>query len=330
MKFNYLSLALLFFIGLISFTSCDKENLDTNTTEVNENTPEVINCNLEVYIEQEGVDLLTAYPADGTAPYAYVWSTGETTSSIEVPEGTYSVTVTDADGCIAEHSITIDNNGSDCQDFWIDWAAGNETATVFVGGGTAPYSITWSNGEVATGVTEHTINGVPGETYSVVVVDNNGCTETASITIPNGTDPCNSFEMSVQETIPNSGNLYANAFGGTSPYAFVWSTGETTQSINVLSAGTYSATVVDATGCTLTESITISEPDPCSSLGIEFSPADPTNDMLTAYVYGGSEPYAFNWSTGETTATISFTAGNAYTLTVTDANGCVVTDTIQL
>ncbi|MEM1319163.1 MAG: hypothetical protein AAGG75_02840 [Bacteroidota bacterium] len=325
MNFN-IKYLLLFFLGTALLSSCTKENLDETNIEENDVTESVV-CDLSVTIETTAFGAtLMAVANDGTAPYTYLWSTGETTQEIRVTtSGDYEVTVTDAEGCTATATISA-NNSNPCDLFGVSvemTAAGSLGAIVT--GGTAPYSYLWSTGETTEQITP-TASG----TYSVTVTDAEGCTSAASA-IATVSTPCDRLVVVVDSAMTGAGVvLTATVTGGTAPYAFAWSTGETTSDIIVTTDGTYEVTVTDAEGCVVTASMMISfSTDPCNGLRIFFD-TDAAGTMLRAVAQGGTAPFAFLWSTGETTEFISVMSGMTYTVAITDAEGCMVEDSYTI
>ena len=270
----------------------------------------------------------TASGSGGTSPYTYAWSNGGTTATISgLGAGTYDVTVTDANGCVATASATVGSlSGITASTSSTDEScngANNGTATASGFGGTSPYTYAWSNG----GNTA-TISGLGAGTYDVTVTDANGCVATASATVgslsgitasaSNTDESCNGA---------NDGTATASGFGGTSPYTYAWSNGGNTATISGLGAGTYDVTVTDANGCTATASTTVGI---ASSIAASTSSADESciganNGTATASGSGGTSPYTYAWSNGGTTATITGLGAGTYDVTVTDANGCTAT-----
>ena len=252
---------------------------------------------------------LTASSSGGTMPYTYLWSNGATTASnTGLAAGTYTVTITDANGCTATDddmvtepvalsaSVTVDNNVS-CN------GLSDGALTASGSGGTMPYTYLWS-----TGATTASITSISGGTYTVTITDANGCVATDDDTVM---EPAFLFANVVVDTNVScngfsDGGLTASAIGGTMPYTYVWSTGATTAGITGLIAGTYTATITDANGCTDVDVGTITEPVVlAASVAVDNNVScNGLNDgSLTASATGGTMTYTYAWSNGSTTAT---------------------------
>ncbi len=270
--------------------------------------------------------MATAVVSGGVAPYTYAWSNGGNTVSIaNLGAGIYSVTITDANGCTATASATI--NQSPAITININGAStvcspntGNATAAVT--GGVPPYTFNWSNG-----ATTQTIMGLGAGTYTVTATDANGCTAIRSITINVITLMATIAKQDVLCFGQNTGSATVTVAGGTMPYTFAWSNGANTATANNLLAGIYSVTVTDANGCTITTSTTITQPP---NLVVTINATNLVCQGInagtaTANATGGTAPYTYLWNTGATTQTISNLGAGTYTVTVTDANGCTKT-----
>jgi len=230
-----------------------------------------------------GIATVTA--VSGTAPYTYNWSAGQTTSAIlGLCVGSYTITVTDAAGITTTTTVTITQpsalvasssftNGT-C-------ASNNGTATVTVSGGTPGYAYIWSNGQTA-----QTATGLSSGTYTVTVTDINGCTNMQSVTINQVLPLTTELNNTTCDGV-NDGIATVSPLGGTSPYTYSWSNGETTQTIAGLNAGNYSVTVIDANGCSNTTAINVTDSTAGEFyLPNAFSPnGDGENDVLQIY-YG--------------------------------------------
>ncbi|MBL0018561.1 MAG: SprB repeat-containing protein [Bacteroidetes bacterium] len=145
----------------------------------------------------------------------------------------------------------------------------------------------------------------------MTVTDANGCTSTSSFTL---TEPAILASSGVPATFncgynvtcngATNGSINFTATGGCAPYAFVWSTGATTEDVSALGAGTYGVTVTDANGITTTNSFTLTQPAVLASSGIPatFSCGynvtcnGATNGSINFTATGGCAPYAFLWS----------------------------------
>ncbi len=273
----------------------------------------------------------------GTAPYTYDWQPGgQVTPNIgSLCAGNYTLTVTDANGCDTVINFAINEppvltvlaSGTDitCNGFC------DGTATANPAGGTAPYTYLWSPGGQTT---QSITNLCPGD-YIVTVTDANNCTAEDTVTIieppvlmsnANGTDPsCNGF---------CDGSVTANPTGGTTPYTYSWSPGgQTTQSVFSLCAGNYTVTITDANGCTVQESITLTDPPPftATATSTDMSCNGVCDGTATVTPNGGTTPYTYLWAPGgETTQSISNLCAGNYTVTVTDANGCTAVESVTV
>ncbi len=267
----------------------------------------------------------TALPAGGTSPYTYAWSDGQTSQTATgLTAGQYTVTVTDAHGCIHTSTTTITEplvlNVSLTSENVSCFGGSNGSATATVTGGTTPYSYAWSGGQSTA-----SISGLSAGTYTVTVTDFNGCINVQSVTITQPAALTVTFtNTNVSCNGDNNGSSMAVPVGGTSPYSYAWSNGQTSQTATGLFAGQYTVTVTDAHGCVTTSTTTITEPLVLDVImnAENVSCFGGSDGSATATVSGGTTPYAYAWSNGQSTASISGLSAGTYTLTVTDFNGC--------
>lgn len=270
----------------------------------------------------------------GTAPYAYVWSNGATTSSVAgLAAGFYSVDITDANGCTTNASVTIAQPASpialstvavdvDC--------FGNATGSVdlTVTGGTSPYSYQWTNitSFILTDTTQDISNQIAGD-YSVLVTDANGCQETILTTINEPAAPLTAFGVvtNIDCFGLSEGQVDLTTSGGSGGYTFLWSDGSTNEDLLNVVAGQYAVTITDINGCQFTIGFEITQPS--SPVSVVLAPQDAKcfgelSGSVQSFASGGTAPYTYTWSNGNTTNGIINVPANTYTLTVTDALGC--------
>ena len=134
----------------------------------------------------------------------------------------------------------------------------------------------------------------------------------------------------------STGSIDITVSGGTPGYTYAWTTADgsglspSTEDQTGLAAGTYDLLVTDANGCTTSTSVVITEP--AAALAASTSITDvscngASDGVAVLTVTGGTTPYSYSWSSGETTKDISGKTGGTYTVTVTDANGCTANAT---
>ncbi|WP_170067778.1 T9SS type A sorting domain-containing protein [Neolewinella xylanilytica] len=280
--------------------------------------------------------------SNGTSPYSFTYtldgqpagsgSTSEATETLSgVPAGTYAVTVTDANSQTASATVTInqpaqplDVEPTEKTDVACFGAATGSAAAVGKGG-TSPYTYAWSNGATSTSIS----NLVKG-TYTVTVTDANNCTATRDFTIKQPNNPVK-LTVTASEVSCNGGSngtASVVAKDGTGPYTYLWSTGATTASLTGLSAGAYGLTVTDANGCVAMTSATVTQPTALSVFPMSQTNIGCNGDATGAFsvtAQGGTTPYTYLWSNGSTMDNLSGVKAGAYSLTVTDANGCTAT-----
>ncbi|MFN4952065.1 MAG: LamG-like jellyroll fold domain-containing protein, partial [Flavobacteriales bacterium] len=246
---------------------------------------------------------------------SYLWSNGATTQTITASTaGNYSVQVTNAAGCSATSSIVnvVVN----------PLPAANITAngsTTFCAGGsvvlsaTAGASYLWN-----TGATTQTLTVNTSGTYTVTVTSNNGCVGTSSPqTVTVSAQPSTSITANGATSFCAGGSVLLSApNGGT----YLWSTGATTPSISVSTAGSYSVTVTNGAGCSATSTPTTITVNPLPSVSAGANQSVCSGSQVTL---NGSGATSYAWNNGVTNG-VAFTPGTTqtYTVTGTDANGC--------
>ena len=277
----------------------------------------------------------TATGMGGVPPYTYLWSTGANTQTLNnLAPGTYTVSVTDQNGCVTTEAVTIlaagdlslsvsTTGSADC-----DGPTG--TATVSVTGGTAPFSYVFSEG-INNG--SATAQFLPAGTFSVTVTDANGCEAMTDFTVGG----LGGLDIAIDATPAACGQGGGTAgvmiLSGTGPFTYEWSTGATTPVITGLPGGVYSVTVLDANGCDDSATVTIDDGANIMVSGMSFdaSCGNGADGSIALTVMGGATPYQYAWSNGASGTNIlsGLTAGS-YSVTVTDANGCVTTESFSV
>jgi hypothetical protein len=300
---------------------------------------------------------------DGTAPYTYVWSTGATTETLEhAIAGTYSVTVTDAQGVTATASIDLLQpklleveatskvlpGGTH-----ISKAGGNDgKANADVMGGTPPYTYLWSTTDGTAAVDGSTKDGVyylEAGTYTVTVEDVNGCSVSASVTLTEPTPITANLSATtyggghhVSCAKGEDGAIDLTVNGGIAPYKFDWTSGHFTEDVTGLKAGYHEVRITDANGAKFVIGETLTEPAPIEVTitsplfgnGYNVSCHSCYNGTVNSAVSGGVSPYIYDWqgasgSVGQ--AAQLQNAGEAeYALKVVDANGCLSKAEVKL
>ncbi|MCW5906396.1 MAG: gliding motility-associated C-terminal domain-containing protein [Chitinophagales bacterium] len=269
----------------------------------------------------------------GTSGYSYFWNNGATTEDLTgVAGGIYTVLVTDANGCTATASVSINQPAQLALSTQVTHVLCNGASTgavdLSVTGGTGSYSYSWSDGS-----SSEDLSGLTAGTYCVTVTDGNSCTATACVTI---TQPpamiMNATTVNVACAGGNSGLIDITVGGGVFPYSYAWNNGATTEDVYGLSGNTYSVTVTDANGCTLTQTFIITEPTPLvtSITGTNVTCNGSSNGATDLTVSGGTPPYSFLWNTFQTVEDLSNISGGTYFVIVTDANGCTKHDSIVI
>jgi hypothetical protein len=263
----------------------------------------------------------------GIAPYTYNWGNNITTQNRgNLSAGTYNVTITDATGCTATATATITEpsvlNATATTTNTI-CNANSGTITLSVSGGTAPYTYNWGNN-----ITTQNRTSLAVGTYTVTVTDAKGCTKTLNTTINQSTTNITVTPTAVNATCSaNNGSVTLAISGGTAPYTYLWSNNATMQNLSNIGGGTYSVTVTDANGCTKTASATVNQSTAniTATTTVTNASCSSNTGSITLAVSGGTAPYTYLWNNNATTQNLSNLSGGAYSVTITDANGCTKT-----
>lgn len=279
----------------------------------------------------------TVMPNGGTLGYTYLWTSGQTTQTATgLCSGVNTVLVTDANNCTIQQTFIIGENltltGSPTI---IDANCGacDGQATIAPSGGSGNYTVNWFDG--TSGLSHSNLcSGV----YSYTIQDANGCSQQMDITINSVGGPSNQTISANDVSCfgGNDGNATVTPTGGTPPYSYFWvPTGQTTNAISNLAAGTYNLEVTDANQCTRVVPVTINEPSQFTVQSLVVDANCGTSDgSITLLVSGGVSPYTYSWSgpSGFSSTNPSETglAVGVYVITITDANSCSQSITLPL
>lgn len=268
--------------------------------------------------------------------------------------GTYTITVTDYQGCSASKVITINNYGGSlnvvptvypatCEQpgrIWLD----------IDGGAGGPYQVTWTGPENGNAYTNNSgaynIDDLPAGTYVVTATDENGCSGTKTVVVPNNETNISVSLTGHNQVCSQAGSIYVTFTGGTGPFVISWSgassgsanTNSHTYAIQNLVAGQYTVVVSDANWCSGSKNITLYQ-----SGGLDIDLTSENGDCgnggaIWVDINGGSPNFTLTWSgpaNGSTAVSgdgylISDLPGGNYTVIVTDASGCSDTETVYV
>ena len=275
----------------------------------------------------------------GTPGYTYTWSPsgGNTSTASGLVQGTYTLNVTDANGCTTNTTVTIAQpaaalsasittsvNGGTC-------SGGSTNATVTINGGTPSYTYAWS----PTGGNSATTNSLMPGTYTVNITDANNCAASSVLTV---TAPASALSVGISSfsnlncATNNTGSVTAVVTGGAPAYTYTWSPsgGNATIATN-LGVGTYTIHVKDANSCTTNTTVTITKPVVSISSSANVNCFGNNTGAASATVSGGTAGYTYTWlPSGGNTANASNLTGGTYTISVTDANSCTTNTTVTI
>ncbi len=327
--------------GSYSITVTDANGCETLYTESisDSNGPSLDNVNLSPETCNNENGTATAVVSGGTAPYTFKWTNDlgaivSTSATVTGGAGTYVLEILDANTCVVSQNVVItadstptialDNSTpSSCG------AAPDGSAQISVTGGVAPYSYLWDDPMMQTSSNP---TGLVAGTYSLTVTDNTGCQATYSTLITSGAGFNTTINVNQSPTCngETDGLATVNQTGGTAPFTYLWSNGQTNETANGLGAGNYEVTITDAVGCEATQLVIITEPAILNlAQGVVNQPScvSGADGSVEVNATGGTAPYTYQWNDpmSQTSATaVSLTSGG-YVVTVTDANNCFST-----
>lgn len=267
----------------------------------------------------------------GTSPYLYsgIGATNTNGNYSNLAPGSYSVNVVSSEGCTGTANITI--VGSPVITVTIDSTAAKTLCTQNNGyikisaiGGTPVLNFSIPGSQNNTGIFS---NLAPGN-YNISTTDALGCSVVTPVNIQNQTPVLSISGTTTANTKCANfvGAAQIQISGGSSPYAFQWSNGSTSQNISNVNGGNYFVTVTDNGGCSASKQVSVANNIATVSLTLNsvspYTNCALPNGSATVNANGGGLPYTYSWSNGASGSSISNLPAGNLTVTVTDANEC--------
>ena len=326
---------------------CESTMLDT--LEVDELNPPtfqtVIVDELNCYGDSTASITVSATAYNGNLSYVLNNDTNTTGLFNNLPAGNYLLSIVDDSLCSNIYPVTpiqIDEPAPitiSLESLNDVLCFGSSTGAIGVNvvGGAPIYSYTWTSTNAGFTSNNEDISNLEGGTYYLSVSDSKGCTATDTFVVNTPTAGL-AATISVNNVLcygTNLGEASVAVTGGTAPYTYLWHTNDTAQTILNLEPGNVSVTVRDANGCSIYVSNVITGPS--TELEIDLLSAtnvscfNGSNGNLTTSISGGATPYSIAWShSTDTTAVVDNLTAGIYTITVTDANGCVANNSYTI
>ena len=270
--------------------------------------------------------ILSAEVNGGVQPYQVSLNGAISNEMIwtDLPEGSYLIAVTDNNGCSIDTTVSIEEEWSSftysvtqatCHGT-TDGSICIEPTEVFGGG----FLIEWSDGQSGTCASD-----LVAGNYSVTVTDGNDCPYIFEMLVEQPPELNAIFTVTDNSCFGEyEGAINTTAEGGTPPYLFYWNDGATTPYRSGLAADTYMLTITDEKGCISENAVVISESAPLS-VHVEITTVTCPEDAdgsAEVTASGGNDPYQYVWNTGSIERSIDSLPAGAYSVTVTDSEGC--------
>jgi len=293
------------------------------------NDPPIFDLGPDFGTCQDTLVLLNAGPQFAS----YIWQDGSTNSFLFAQQaGLYWVEATDLCAQKRLDSVWVEVFGY--PDIQLDTINGDcfgkpSQASALAQSAHTPLLYSWSSGD-----TSPSVSGLPDGMYTVTVTNSKGCSSTLSSWVEAGGNlQVSPFVAAPILCFGQTGTLDLSFLVGNPPFNILWSDGSITQNLPNVFAGNYSVTVTDADQCADTVLVSISQPNPLLSNGLAALPSCPGLATGEAVFLGAGQatpPYTLLWSNNATTANLSDLPSGGYQLTVTDANGCTILESIQV
>jgi PKD repeat protein len=277
---------------------------------------------------------ISSSPTGGTGAFTFLWANGNVGNTLSgIPAGQYFLQLTDAAGCVAAFTGTVDdsngptvslNSATNVSCYGLSDGAISTT----ISGGTAPLTIQW-----ITGGNTSNLSNIPAGVYDLTVTDNSGCVvyKTYTVTEP-GMIALNGSFAAPSACLNTDGSASVSVAGGTAPYTYAWdaaAAAQTTATATALAAGAYKVIVTDVNGCADSSYISVEDPgapviviDSIVQAGC-VSAGNVGGGGIYISVNGGSGSYSYNWTNGTTNQNATGLGKGIYGAVVTDnSTGC--------
>lgn len=320
--------------GVIAVTISDANGCEANTT-LSIGTPPLI------LIDSVGATpasclgamngSLEVTSSGGSGDKTYLWSNGSMDSLIsDISAGSYTVTVTDAQGCNEQKTLTLGAQNTASLSITnttnVSCSGGNNgSATLNLTNGTG-YEINWSTGQ-----TGESITNLPVGTYTALAADTAGCQSnpiTVEITEPS---PISNDSLSIVQPLcfgNMNGSLYTNYMGGTGALNYQWSNGQSSSSLQNINAGQYTVTITDQNQCKQLDTFIVLQPPAItvdSTIELDLLCFNDSSGLIEVFASGGTGTLGYQWTTGQSSNTISNLPAGNYALSIEDSNMCLIT-----
>lgn len=275
-------------------------------------------------------------PSGGNSGYTYTWNTGagNIPNSNGLCDGAYALTVTDSKNCSEDTTFVI----TEPVDYSIVLATVNSNCghpdgsaeVISISGQTAPYNYLWSNSDPDSSAT-----GIVNGNYSITITDANGCDTVMTAVVGYNPPPAASAIMDSTTCFAScDGSATVTGSGGNPPgiYTYLWNNSQASLTATALCAGSYTVTVYDSELCEGYASIVVEQP---ALVDVTPFPDDTicidSAGTIGASAMGGTPPYTYSWDNGMTDSVNSVNPASqlCYTVSATDANGCVSNPEVQ-
>lgn len=331
---------------------------DADTVRINVYDPPQVDAGDNIALCAGSAGQLKGRVSGGKKPYTYEWSPRTGLGSAAVldpsvrPEGTgwYVLSVRDGNGCFVKDSVLVTLHPQPVLQVAEDVTVCSGLATQIGAeavGGTPPYRYRWTPAAGLDNASVAMPQAAPSRntTYTVNVVDANGCTASATVRVGLQPAPELKYRDRHQVCAGASAELTGSVRSGSPPFTYVWTPPIGLSNPNIANpvatpsiSATYTLRVTDAAGCSDEQKVDVEViPPPVAQAGEDVTLCDGSPVALAGRASGGRPPYTILWSpaTGlssvrELSPTVRTSASRAYTLTVTDANGCVATDEVMV